>query len=37
MSVATDFTAGLRRTFRWYLDSEEWWRALRGARERAHF
>jgi dTDP-glucose 4,6-dehydratase len=37
VSTATDFDAGLRRTFRWYLDSEGWWRALKGARERAHF
>jgi dTDP-glucose 4,6-dehydratase len=37
VSAATDFDAGLRRTFRWYLESEAWWRALKGARERAHF
>ena len=37
VSTATAFDAGLRRTFRWYLDSEDWWRALKGARARAHF
>jgi dTDP-glucose 4,6-dehydratase len=37
ITAATDFDAGLKRTFRWYLDRQAWWRALKGARERAHF
>ena len=36
VTAATDFDAGLNRTFRWYLDSEDWWRALHGARAHAH-
>ena len=32
VSAATDFNAGLRKTFRWYLDQEAWWRALLGKR-----
>jgi dTDP-glucose 4,6-dehydratase len=35
VSAATDFNAGLRKTFRWYLDQEAWWRALQNDAGRA--
>ena len=37
VTATTEFGSGLRRTFRWYLESEDWWRALHGARERSQF
>lgn len=29
---STDFTQGLRRTVRWYVENEDWWRPLREER-----
>jgi dTDP-glucose 4,6-dehydratase len=36
---ATDFEEGLRRTVRWYLDNEPWWRAIkeRSAEYKAYY
>ena len=32
--AGTDFEAGLRATLRWYLDNEDWWRAIMDGRYR---
>jgi dTDP-glucose 4,6-dehydratase len=35
VTAATDFNVGLRKTFRWYLEREAWWRALQDGDGRA--
>ncbi len=35
-SAATTLAAGLERTVGWYLDNQDWWRALAGVAQREH-